>query len=346
LRLVLYTNLNVMVHFSALLFALSVAGSVTAAPTQLNKRIAQVISDSTTKWEKACDAANGGAQCNQIAVKAFGTLLAGAGACDQQNNADIMMDLSKQLKSNSMISLAQTFVQQPRNSPNSLSIPYCQQAPKNAELNGLFQCQFQGVNPNKFADGSAVGAPGTIPFGQKAPLNPPGSCPANPSGPIAAGQQLTDLVQSPGVSGGSSAGNSPAQNPSAAPSSASNSTSQATSSSAAPAANTSPSPTPRAVANSSASGSGSGFKAQNGKDAQALNQQFQSLTPNSHCTGSEQACVNGQFAQCSAGKFALTPCSSGTTCTALPLVNKPGTSVTCDTQADSAARISQALGSK
>jgi hypothetical protein len=43
-----------MVHFSTLLFAFSVAGSVTAAPTQLDKRIAQVISDSTKKWEAAC----------------------------------------------------------------------------------------------------------------------------------------------------------------------------------------------------------------------------------------------------------------------------------------------------
>jgi hypothetical protein len=51
-----------------------------------------------------------------VAVAAFATLLAGAGACDQQNNADIMMDLSKQLKSNQMITFTQIFVQQPRNS--------------------------------------------------------------------------------------------------------------------------------------------------------------------------------------------------------------------------------------
>jgi hypothetical protein len=99
------------------------------------------------------------------------------------------------------------------------------------------------------------------------------------------------------------------------------------------------------VTNSSAS-SGSGFKAQNGKDAQALNQKFQSLTANSACTDGEQACVNGQFGQCEGGKFSLTPCANGLTCSALPLVNKPGTSVTCDTQADSAARITQALGSR
>jgi hypothetical protein len=43
-----------MFQFSTLLLALSVAGSVTAAPTHVNKRIAQVISDSTPKWEAAC----------------------------------------------------------------------------------------------------------------------------------------------------------------------------------------------------------------------------------------------------------------------------------------------------
>ncbi len=220
------------------------------------------------------------------------------------------MDLSKQLKSNEMISLAQTFTQQPRNSvrhvfqacgkrcalkltllvrfvncqPNSLSVPYCQQKPRNAELNGLFQCQFQSVDTKKFADGSTVGAAGTIPLGQNGPLNPPGSCPANPSGPIPDGQQLVDIVQSPGVPGGSAAGNGNTQNSSSAPSSASASATQSTPSSAASAAsaaNTSPSPTPSAVAGSSAPG----FKAQNGKDAQALNQKFQSLTPNSPCTG-------------------------------------------------------------
>jgi len=151
-------------------------------------------------------------------------------------------------------------------------VPYCQQAPRNSELNGLFQCQFQGVNPNKFADGSQAGQPGTIPFGQKASLNPPGSCPAHTSGPIPDGQQLDALVQSPGVPGGNGAGSGAAQNSPPAPSSASGSPAQAT-------------PTPSAVGNSSAAASGSGFKAQNGKDAQALNQKFQSLTANSPCTG-------------------------------------------------------------
>lgn len=59
--------------------------------------------------------ANGGPQCNTIAVNAFGTLLAAAGPCDQQDNADIMMDLSKKLNSPDMIKFAQIFCEQPRN---------------------------------------------------------------------------------------------------------------------------------------------------------------------------------------------------------------------------------------
>jgi len=81
------------------------------------------------------------------------------------------------------------------------------------------------------------------------------------------------------------------------------------------------------------------FSLQNGKDAQALNQKFQSLTASSPCTDGEQACVQGQFAQCVGGTFQLTPCSAPLQCFALPLDNKPGTSTTCDTQADAEARI-------
>ena len=225
------------------------------------------------------------------------------------------MDLSKKLNSAQMISLTQIFAQQPRNTvrhvftacgrrcalsllymmffferqPNSLSVPYCQQAPRNAELNGLFQCQFQGANPTQFVGGVAAGQPGTTPFGKQAVLSPPGSCPAHTSGPIADGTQLVDQVSSPGVPSGSGTGNGSGNtpNPSPAPSSASASPVQATPSSPAAALaspdNSSPAPTPSSAA---PSGSGaSGFKVQNGKDAQALNQKFQSLTADSPCTG-------------------------------------------------------------
>ncbi len=111
-----------------------------------------------------------------------------------------MIDLAKQLNNDpTMIRLTQIFVQQPRNSPDSLSVQYCQQAPKNAELNGLFQCQFQGANLALFVGNVPVGGAGTILFGHSTALSTPGSCPANPTGPIAGGAQLTDITSDPGV---------------------------------------------------------------------------------------------------------------------------------------------------
>jgi hypothetical protein len=121
----------------ATLFLLALL-SASARSFPLQKRIAQVISDSTTQWEAACvsfqkkkkkiflkflphaisqNAAGGGQQCNPTAVAAFSTLLAGAGVCDQQNNADTMIDLAHQLNSDpNMIKFTQIFAQQPRNS--------------------------------------------------------------------------------------------------------------------------------------------------------------------------------------------------------------------------------------
>ncbi|KAH9019133.1 hypothetical protein EDB85DRAFT_584607 [Lactarius pseudohatsudake] len=81
------------------------------------------------------------------------------------------------------------------------------------------------------------------------------------------------------------------------------------------------------------------FTLQNGLDAQALNRKFQSLTPDSSCTDGESACVNGQLGQCAGGKFLISPCAASLQCVALPLVNKPGTSVTCDTPQDAQDRI-------
>jgi hypothetical protein len=67
------------------------------------------------------------------------------------------------------------------------------------------------------------------------------------------------------------------------------------------------------------------FALKNGQDAQALNKKFQSLSTGSSCNSGEQACVQGQLAQCVNGKFVMTPCASTLQCVALPLVNKPGT---------------------
>jgi hypothetical protein len=81
------------------------------------------------------------------------------------------------------------------------------------------------------------------------------------------------------------------------------------------------------------------FDLANGQQAIKENASFKTLTASSSCTAGQDACVTGQFAQCVSGKFVLQPCAGGTVCASLPLVNKPGTSITCDTQADVDARI-------
>ncbi|KAF8516012.1 hypothetical protein BU17DRAFT_51227, partial [Hysterangium stoloniferum] len=71
------------------------------------------------------------------------------------------------------------------------------------------------------------------------------------------------------------------------------------------------------------------FTLSNRKAIQALNKQFASLSTSSSCTAGQNACVNNQFAQCVDGKFVLTGCAGGLQCAVLPLVNSPGTSITC-----------------
>lgn len=328
-----------MVQLSLFVVALA-AISANGAP--LRKRIAQVIADSTAQWEKACLAAGGGEKCNPVSVTAFTTLLAAAGPCDQQNSADAMINLARTLNNDpTMIKLSQIFAQQPRNTPSSQSVPYCQLAPKNPELRGLFQCQFAGADPTTFVGGTKVGGAGTIPFGHSKALNPPGSCPANPQGPIADGTQLVDITQNPGVggvkgqakgkggNGGGGKANGATKSSSAAPPAKSPSAASADSGTKAPADK---------VAAGGAGGGGD-FHLQNGKDAQALNAKFNGLTENSPCNDGDDACINGGFAQCVGGKFAVTGCAASTQCFALPLVNKPGTSIACTTQADATARF-------
>ncbi|KAI0825600.1 hypothetical protein BC629DRAFT_9551 [Irpex lacteus] len=391
------------------------ASNVAAAPT-FHKRIAQTISASTQKWEASCLAAGGADKCNPLSIKAFSTLLAAAGPCEQQDAADEMIDLAKTLNNNTdMINFTQIFVQQPRNSPNSVAIPYCQNAPRNVELNGLYQCQFQGSDQTTFAGNLKLGANGTIPFGMTSALSPAGSCPANPSGPIADGTQLVDQVSSPGTVGSgtsntttsaTSATDSFTVSATIFTSSASSviatptaslvgtgadggqcaNTGENTASSASPSidsvatatssdfrttsifatatdagsvitsvgtgitssvpASVATSVTPSASASAGGDGTSSeDFHLKNGQDAQALNAKFSALTADSSCNAGDQVCVDGGFAQCVSGKLVATQCAGGTSCFALPLVNKPGTSIACTTEDDAAARI-QATGAE
>jgi len=81
------------------------------------------------------------------------------------------------------------------------------------------------------------------------------------------------------------------------------------------------------------------FDLANGQAAIALNQQFQTLAATASCTTGQQACINGGFALCAFGKYALEGCAPGTTCAALPNTGAPGTVIACTTQADINARI-------
>ncbi|KAI0915233.1 hypothetical protein AcV5_005400 [Taiwanofungus camphoratus] len=353
-----------MVQLSTTFLLVLSAVAVHVHGLPFTKRIAQTISASTQQWEQACDAAGGGQQCNTISVNSFSTLLAAAGPCDQQNAADTMINLAKQLNNNAqMITFAQIFAQQPRNSPTSQAVPYCQSAPNNTELNGLFQCQFQSANEQTFVGGLSAGSSGTIPFGMSSPVSPAGSCPANPSGPIPDGQQLVDITQNPGVgSTGTGAGNNTASGVASGTSSASATVSASASepsatedscddgedgaaTSSVAITTSAASPSTSASAPTSSSSSSGGFLLQNGQDAQKLNGQFASLTNSSSCNEGDNACVGGGFAQCVGGQYVVEGCASGLSCFALPLVNKQGTSLACTTQSDALSRI-QATGAQ
>lgn len=73
-----------------------------------------------------------------------------------------------------LISLAQIFVQQPRDTDDSFSVPYCQQSPKNSELQGLYQCQYKSSSSTTFTGGLKIGKTGTYPFGFSTAVKPAG----------------------------------------------------------------------------------------------------------------------------------------------------------------------------
>jgi len=112
---------------------------------------------------------------------------------------------------------------------------------------------------------------------------------------------------------------------------------------------TSPAPAPAPASSAGAataptpSSPPGGFQKSNGLLAQQLNKSFASISAGSPCTSDQPICTgDGQFAQCVAGTVVATQCAGGTTCMALPLVLKAGTSIACDSPADAAARFAAA----
>lgn len=88
------------------------------------------------------------------------------------------------------------------------------------------------------------------------------------------------------------------------------------------------------------------FRKKNADDAEKLTEDFKSLTPNSPCQDGTNACIKDQFAQCVNRKFVLTSCNEGLKCVVLPLVLRPGTSITCSTEEDRLNRLADARDSK
>lgn len=81
---------------------------------------------------------------------------------------------------------------------------------------------------------------------------------------------------------------------------------------------------------------------QNAEDAIQLNEDFSRLSEDSSCETGDQACIDGGFAQCVDGSFVISPCGSGTSCSAFPLIGTKGTSIACLTPDDRDARFSAA----
>jgi hypothetical protein len=80
---------------------------------------------------------------------------------------------------------------------------------------------------------------------------------------------------------------------------------------------------------------------QNGLDAQRLDAQKVNTRAGDSCTAT--TCAGNELGQCVNGSIVTTPCGSGLICAVLPLVNAPGTSVTCTTTEDRDRRF-QAAG--
>lgn len=84
-------------------------------------------------------------------------LLAGADACAQQDNADAMVDFAKLPGINNeqaLISNAVAYRKHPRNALNINGVvpstPFCENAPRNPELNGISNGQLDGVDRGLF----------------------------------------------------------------------------------------------------------------------------------------------------------------------------------------------------
>jgi len=147
------------------------------------KRIAQADLPAVAQsWQDLCLKSGGdtttGAPCVKLAGQdGIAALLGGADPCAQQDNADAMIDFAKSkgvTNKQALIDNAIAYRKHPRNAINlggfTPSTPFCQKAPKNAELKGVVNAQLDGVNPGLFGGLQfpvvPFGDPASCPFGK------------------------------------------------------------------------------------------------------------------------------------------------------------------------------------
>ncbi|KAI0069131.1 hypothetical protein BV25DRAFT_1834172 [Artomyces pyxidatus] len=92
---------------------------VASSALPVQKHTTGAIADCIARWLKACQTAGGADQCTTKFQNAFQTLLDGKN-CDQKDDAEQMVSFTNDSE---MTRLAQLFIQQPRNAPNSLHAP-------------------------------------------------------------------------------------------------------------------------------------------------------------------------------------------------------------------------------
>jgi hypothetical protein len=114
------------------------------------------------KWQDLCLNSGGDIEVGDPCVKLTGkdgitSLLANADPCAQQDNADAMVTFAKSpniTNKDALITNAREYRTHARNAvqigDEIPSTPFCQKAPKNEELNDLFNAQLDGVNPGLF----------------------------------------------------------------------------------------------------------------------------------------------------------------------------------------------------
>jgi len=167
-----------------------------------------------------------GGVCATLAGQAISTLLAGAGECTQQDQADAIIDAAAQFDATTaanMIALAVEFRQAEKNTPPDFTTNpetfrnsvFCQTAPKNAQLVGLNQAQDPANNPNIFFDPATKTSvlkgsqANTIPLGSGAATSavPPAAAAVAAPAAAAAAPAADDAAAAPAAAAAAPASN-------------------------------------------------------------------------------------------------------------------------------------------